>query len=276
MLASVGLFASGWPAVITNHAWVVWTTLAIGMLIVALGYLIPEKQAPTANPPTSSSASVHAPIHFAPVINVGNVGEALVSPQPSHAPEAAPKIGPEPPKEADSSAHLDLSFERMPLIYRLDQSAWGEATQFDNDSKDALIAWFTNPVPQKGMSGVDASGLSAHIKYFVEGHWSRQVSRGYWLHCSANEVRIGIADRAGLILGLADWSHWVSYANPYPRPADDEFLQPAMRRPGEKVEMPKAAMDIELSLLSHGTVTLDQRIIHLTFPGGKPYAVKRP
>lgn len=171
---------------------------------------------------------------------------------------------------------LELSFELVPLTYRFEHCAWDVATQFDHDQRDALIAWFANPVPPKGASGVIASQISAFIKYSVAGHRSAQVTRGYWMRYSANEIRINTGDRAGLILGLNDWSHWVSYSNPYPHPANEEFLQPVVRPLGEKVQMPKADMDIKVSLLLGGTVTLDEWDIRLCFANGKPYAVKYP
>lgn len=114
------------------------------------------------------------------------------------------------------------------------------------------------------------------MKYSVSGHWDAQVTRGYWMHHSANEIRLNIGDRAGLILGLNDWSHWVSYSNPYAHPANEEFLQPVVRPLGEKVQMPKADMDIDVSLLSGGVVTLDEWKVRLSFANGKPYAVKYP
>jgi len=208
-----------------------------------------------------------API-FAPVINIGNIGNVG---QPA---EFVHEIKQEPRRESISSARLELNFELLSLTYKLERCAWERATQFDNDRQDAIVAWFGNPVPLKGMSGVQASKLSAHIRYSVEGRWTEQISRGYWLDCSANEISIDVADRAGLIIGLNGWSYLASYENPYSRSAGYEILQPALRHPGKKVEMPKAPMDIEISLLSQGTTTLDRWKCHLTFVNNRPFAVK--
>jgi hypothetical protein len=171
------------------------------------------------------------------------------------------------------AAQLVLSFELISLVYRPEHGAWDEAGQFDHDAKTAMVAWFTNPVPPQGVSGVEASRLSAHIKYSADDHWRMQVSRGYWLHHAANGITIITGDRAGLILGLVDWSHWVSYENPYTRTMGEEMFGPVVRPHGDKRQMPQEDMVIEVSLLGHGTTTLDTRKFALTFTNGKPFAV---
>ena len=291
MLAlALNLGSSAWPEIIKPHPYWVIGLGILGLLFLMSPWLrralvraqgrLYKEDAPADSPIISVSSE--APIRnevtasptispvFAPVFNVSPVISTTIPPNQSNTqiPTPAPVEKPAP--------RLRMSLESMSVIYRLEHSAWGEATQFDHDSREAIVAWFANPVPSRGMSGVDASQLSAHIEFSVAGHWSTQVSRGYWLGYSANEIRINIADRAGLILGLADWSHWVSYSNPYARPANEEFLQPAMWLPGEKVQMPKADMDIEVSLLSKNMLTVDQQKIHLCFTNGKPYAVRYP
>jgi len=181
-----------------------------------------------------------------------------------------------PQVEAATSnfVRLDLTFERMDLMYKPEHCAWDQATQFDDSRRQALIGWIANPVAPPGVRGVDASRLSAHLKYSVEGKWNAQVSRGYWLHHSANEIAIIPGDRAGLILGLVDWSHWVSYANPYFQSPNDGILGPAFRDHGKEEKMPLADMDIEISLISNGALTLDQRKFRLCFTNGRPSEVR--
>ena len=43
MLASVGLFASGWPAFITAHVLIVWASAIIGFGLIVVGLIVPEK-----------------------------------------------------------------------------------------------------------------------------------------------------------------------------------------------------------------------------------------
>jgi hypothetical protein len=277
MLASVGLFASGWPAFIATHAWIVWMVAGTGLAVFAAGFLVPSKEKSESPAEFLGSGNLVGRDNSGKMIaHVEHYHEAPSQPAPEPAKQEPPSyalidiVPPKPPPQL----RLELNFELTSLVYKVENSAWDEATEFDYDRREALIAWFTNPVPPKGVTGVDASRLSAHIRYSAESHWSTQVSRGYWLRHSANEIAIDAADRAGLILGLVDWSHWVSYANPYRRPASEEFLQPALRHPGEQKRMPKADMEIDVSLLSCGTTTLDNWKLFLTFTNDRPYVVR--
>jgi hypothetical protein len=274
MALAISAFLSGWPEFLRAHGWIVWSGMAVSLILLAIGYFVPAK--------AESEASIVS-INTGNAVGGDNSGKMIAHVEHYH--EAPSQSSPEPHKFNMLDVHsaspqpplrLELSLETISLTYRLEHCAWDEASQFDHDRREAIVAWFRNPVPLKGISGVDASQLSAHIRYSVDGHWNTQVSRGYWLHYSANEITIKIADRAGLIIGLSEWSRWVSYSNPYSQPANEEFLQPALRHPGKKVEMPKADMVIEVSLLSHGTVTLDQQQICLTFTNGRPFAVRVP
>jgi hypothetical protein len=191
------------------------------------------------------------------------------------APSAPPRpLAPELAKP--ETVTLELGFELRKIVYSLANSAWIEATQFDYDARTALIVWFTNPVPPKGARGIDASNLAAHLKFSVPEHWSEQVKRAYWLGRSENRTNLEVGDRAGVIVGLTEWDRWVCYSNPYERPANEEFLQPALRPVGERKQMPKADMHIDLSLISNDSTTLEKKRISLVFTNGTPYAVVHP
>jgi hypothetical protein len=122
---------------------------------------------------------------------------------------------------------------------------------------------------------LNTSGLTAHLKFSVPEHWSESVNSAYWVGKSQNRVTLKVGDRAGVILGFVDWSHWSCYSNPYERPAYEELLQ-ALRHPSGKKQMPKTDMNIELSLVSSDSTTLEKKNIRLVFTNGIPYAVVHP
>lgn len=173
---------------------------------------------------------------------------------------------------------LELNLELRSIVYDCPSSAWRLATQFDHrNSKIALIAWFTNPVPPKGTRSINASGLTAHLQFTGSLPWNEQVEQAYWLGKSENRINLGGGNRAGVVVGLVEWNNWVCYLNPYERPAHEEFLQPAFHPLGERKSMPKSPMDIHVSLISSDAITLEAREIRLGFRGnGDPYAEIQP
>lgn len=192
-----------------------------------------------------------------------------------------PQAHPREPSKGNGAieiaSHLQVDFQLTNINYELAHSAWDSASQGGDYHmmREGMIAWFKNPVPEKGASGIDATQLSAHIKYSVDGTWSEEIARAYWLHHSANEITIPVGHREGLVLGVIEWDRWVAYSNPHSTPAHEDFLQPALRYPGPKVQMPKTDMDIDVSLLARGTKTLEQLKIRLVFTNGKPYMVRQ-
>jgi hypothetical protein len=263
-----------WPNFLHPHPWAVAAFVIIGGAMFAYAAISGKRSSGSKN----SGNIVGRDNSGKMIAHVEHYHEAP-SPDRTDPPKPEPPqhpIADVPPKISPQQLRLELGFERMSLIYRVEQSAWDTATQFEYDGRESIVAWFTNPVPPKGVRGIEAMGLSAHIRYSVEGHWKTQVSRGYWLHWSENEITINAADRAGLILGFVYFSHWVSYANPYSTPASEGILQPAFRPPGQESKMPIVDMDIEISLLTNGKFTLDQQKVRLCFSQGHPYAVRVP
>lgn len=56
VLASVGLFASGWPSFITTHVWIPLAVFGVGIVLCALGFFVPEKE----RSPYSAAQLAHA------------------------------------------------------------------------------------------------------------------------------------------------------------------------------------------------------------------------
>jgi len=264
--AALQVIPQTWPHLLHPHPWAVICFVVGGGILFAYGAFSHEK-------PKGHSIKGGQGVIGHQIVAGGDVHIHPAAPPPPPPPPEYPVIqtySPPPPPPL----RLDFSLERLSLIYRVELSAWRETTQFEHDGRTAIVGWFRNPVPPKGTRGVDASHLSAHIRYSVEGHWSTEVSRAYWLRYSENEITINIADRAGLIIGFAEGSNWVSYLNPFANSADEGILQPAFRHPGHKEQMPAADMNIEISLLSRGTTTLDQQKVRLVFTNGRPFAVR--
>ena len=177
-----------------------------------------------------------------------------------------------PPKRP----RLEVNIASASMIFREEKGAWVLAQTYDQVSRDGIIVRFKNPVAPVNSDGVDASALSAHIKYSVPGHWECEIARAYWLNWSTNQIEIEVGHTEDLVLGLVDWSKWVNYENPYSESMGQGIIPEIVREKGPKKEMPEADMDIDISLLLNGRKTIDEVKIHLTFAARFPYAVIVP
>ena len=271
---SISIIVTSWPKFFTDHLWIMWISTSIGLLLVIIGFFMPKKNRRNLIQSVDAGNLV-AGDNTGIQINRSNIigDDALDKLLKTNSPRPTQSFS-QSSKTTDIIPHLESNFQLINIIYNLGNSLWRETTQFEYDGKDAIVAWFNNPVPPKGSNGLNASQLSAHIKFSVAGQWSTEISRGYWLGYSENEITIDIGHKAGLILGMVDWTNWISYINPYTHSASEEFLQPACRNYGEMKRMPKTEMEIDVSLLSHGTTTIDQLKLLLTFPGGRPYVAR--
>ena len=293
MLLAAGFFASGWPERIRAHPYWLLVFFVVGLFMLLLPTLrdflprIQESLYPAESDWSPDIVSVQLNQESTVSPNFSNVGSPninitvspTISPTFTNTPTISQNALPQIAIADIGQCHnpsLEMQFELCELRYAFEISRWTRANQFDHDERLSLVAWFTNPVPPKGTSGINSSGLFAHIKYSVPEHWSTQVPRAYWLDHSENMVILEIGHEAGVILGCVEYERWVAYVNPYTVAAETEFLQPAFRGLGEKKQMPKMDMTIDLALISDNNTTIEQKRISLAFINGRPYAVVHP
>jgi hypothetical protein len=285
-LTTSGLRVTNWATLHAKELDGVMIASAV-LMLAALGFWIFTKDDPdeivAAAPQVDQTNSVTTgrdnsghQIHNAPggtvIIGDGNATNPARRP-------AVTDLQPLPVHRTKSETiSLELSLELREIVYDMASSAWIMATQFDyENSRVALIAWFTNPVPTKGSRGIEAFGLGAHLKFSGLKLWSEQIKRAYWLGRSENRINLESGDRAGVVVGLVEWNNWVCYSNPYERPAHEEFLQPALRRLGERKSMSKSDMRIEITLISSDSTALEVRGISFGFhANGTPNATVHP
>lgn len=203
MALSAGLFASGWPAFITAHAWIVWTGFAVGGGLLIWGLA----QAPK-HLESSGAPALNAPVHVEvnPVFNNSPTANQTGSPtqinqqqnSPPHAAEAEPKL-------------TAVQHELITIYWDFVQ--WEKRA---GTLPIGIVLWVSNEPGAYGEKNEPIRSAVATVVYKANGNTVQHISRAFWLDESANEIFLDVGDRKGLIVAAVPLAGdvWMAYNNP--------------------------------------------------------------
>jgi hypothetical protein len=150
---------------------------------------------------------------------------------------------PESPSAAPNSTAREIALEVgwswANLVYEASPGRWRYAESYDNEPKRVLVAWFTNPLPEKGNPVERGLRVLAHIelKSPKEGS-TQQIPAAYWLYEMGHQVNLGAGKNLGLLLGHIEYKRFYSYINPYPSDGLNSEFDVPLRQIGEKKSVP--------------------------------------